>query len=161
MILAILRAQWLSMRAFRLRAKPASSIFSMVTSLLFYGFWLTAAFAAQAFLANPDNRGDFSQFLSPALLVVFLYWQVTPVITATMGASLDLKKLLVYPVPHGQLFFIEVMLRVTTCLEMLLMLAGASIGILRNPEIGGSPLCRAWRSRPVCSRRSICYFRRA
>jgi len=137
MILAILRAQWLSMRAFRLSAKPASAIFSMVTSLLFYGFWAFAAYAAQAFLANPENNDNFTLFLSPALLVAFLYWQITPIITATMGASLDMKKLLVYPVPHGQLFFIEVMLRVTTCLEMLLMVAGISIGIVRNSAIGG------------------------
>jgi ABC-2 type transport system permease protein len=137
MIWAILRAQWLSMRAFRLSGKPASAIFSMVTSLLFYGFWVFAAYAAQAFLANPDNNDSFTLFLSPALLAAFLYWQVTPVITATMGASLDMKKLLVYPVPHGQLFLIEVMLRVTTCLEMLLIVAGISIGIARNPAMGG------------------------
>jgi ABC-2 type transport system permease protein len=137
MILAILRAQWLSMRTFRLSAKPASSIFSAVTGILFYGLWAFAAFAAQAFLANPANRGYFEQVVGPGLLVMFLYWQITPVITATMGASLDLKKLLVYPVPHGQLFFIEVLLRVTTSMEMLLMLAGISIGVARNPEIGG------------------------
>ena len=61
MILAILRAQWLSMRAFRLSAKPASAIFSMVTSLLFYGFWVIAAYAAQVFLADPANRARFRQ----------------------------------------------------------------------------------------------------
>jgi ABC-2 type transport system permease protein len=137
MILAILRAQWLSMRTFRLSAKPASSVFSAITGLLFYGFWLFAAYAAQAFLANTANESYFDQVLSPALLIMFLYWQLTPVITATMGASLDLKKLLVYPVPHTQLFFIEVLLRVTTCVEMLLMLIGISIGIARNPSIGG------------------------
>jgi ABC-2 type transport system permease protein len=136
MILAILRAQWLSMRTFRLGAKPASSIFSATTGLIFYGFWAFAAYAGQAFFANPANETYFGQVLSPALLVIFLYWQITPVITATMGASLDMKKLLVYPVPHSQLFFIEVLLRFTTCIEMLLMLLGISIGILRNPVIG-------------------------
>jgi len=137
MILAILRAQWLSMRTFRLSAKPAATIFSSVTGLLFYGFWLFAAYAAQAFLANPGNRIYFDEVVSPALLVMFLYWQITPVITASMGASLELKKLLIYPVPHAQLFFIEVLLRVTTCVEMLMMLAGIAVGIVRNPEIGG------------------------
>lgn len=137
MITAILRAQWLSMRTFRLKAKPASAIFSAITGLLFYGFWLFGAYAGQAFLANPENRENFEQILSPTLLLMFLYWQITPVITASMGASLDLKKLLVYPIPHAQLFFIEVLLRLTTCVEMLLMLAGIAIGILRNPAMGG------------------------
>jgi ABC-2 type transport system permease protein len=137
MILAILRAQWLSMRTFRLSAKSASAIFSSITGLLFYGFWLFAAYTAQAFLANPDNQNYFEPVLSPSLLIVFLYWQITPVITATMGASLDLKKLMIYPIPHSQLFFIEVMLRITTCVEMLLMLLGISVGIARNPAIGG------------------------
>ncbi len=137
MILAILRAQLLSMRTFRLKAKPASTIFSAITGLLFYGFWIFAAYAAQGFLANERNQENFDQVLSPTLLIVFLYWQITPVITATMGASLDLKKLMIYPIPHSQLFFIEVMLRVTTCVEMLLMLLGISVGMVRNPVIGG------------------------
>jgi ABC-2 type transport system permease protein len=137
MILAILRAQWLSMRTFRLKAKPASAIFSAVTGLVFYGFWIFAAYAAQGFLSNAENQPNFDAVLSPTLLIVFLYWQITPVITASMGASLDLKKLLVYPVPHAQLFFIEVLLRLTTCVEMLLMLTGITVGIIRNPAIGG------------------------
>jgi ABC-2 type transport system permease protein len=137
MVIAILRAQWLSMRAFRLSAKPASSIFSAITGLLFYGFWMFGAYVAQAFLANPANASYFDQVVSPALLIMFLYWQITPVITATMGASLDLKKLLIYPVPHGQLFFMEVLLRLTTCVEMILILLGISVGVVRNPAIGG------------------------
>jgi ABC-2 type transport system permease protein len=137
MIGAILRAQWLSMRAFRSTGKPASAVFAAITGLLFYGFWVIAAYVAQAFLANAGNSEAFGQVLSPALLIVFLYWQVTPVITATMGASLDMKKLMVYPVPYSQLFFIEVILRVTTCIEMILMLIGISVGIVRNPTLGG------------------------
>jgi ABC-2 type transport system permease protein len=137
MILAILRAQWLSMRTFRLKAKPASTIFAAITGLLFYGFWVFAAFAAQSFLANTENQENFDLVLSPTLLIVFLYWQLTPVLTATMGASLDLKKLLVYPVPHAHLFFIEVLLRLSTCMEMLLILTGIAVGIVRNPLLGG------------------------
>ncbi len=43
-----------------------------------------------------------------------------------MGASLDLRKLLVYPIPNRALFAIEVILRVSTGVEMLLILAGAA-----------------------------------
>jgi len=137
MIGAILRAQWMSMRAFRSGGKPAGAIFSLITGGLFYGFWALIGFAAQAYLANPGNGGDFALVLPAALLAMFLYWQIAPVITATMGASLDLKKLLVYPIPHGQMFLIEVLLRVSTSGETLLVLAGVAIGILRNPAIGG------------------------
>jgi ABC-2 type transport system permease protein len=71
------------------------------------------------------------------LVFVVLYWQLAPILVASMGASLDLKKLLVYPIPTRSLFWIEVMLRVTTGLEMLLLLAGATIGLIRNPVFGG------------------------
>lgn len=138
MIRAILFAQWRSMRSFQLRARPAVAIFSSITGIVFYGFWCGIAFGAQAFFANPKNAKYFPAVLSAGLLVMMLYWQVTPVITASMGASLDLRKLLAYPIPHSRLFFIEVLLRLTTCFEMLLVLAGASIGILRNPEMGGA-----------------------
>ncbi len=132
MIGAILWAQWRSMRSFSGR-----SIFSSITGVIFYGLWCLAAFGIQAFLANPENRELFPVVIAPGLLVVILYWQFAPVVTATLGASLDLKKLLVYPIPHQRLFFIEVLLRITTCVEMLLILMGVMIGIIRNPELGG------------------------
>ena len=132
MIGAILWAQWRSMRSVSGR-----SALSSITGLIFYGFWLLAAYGVQAFLANPENREYFPAVIPPALLVLILYWQFAPVVTATLGASLDLKKLLVYPIAHEHLFFIEVLLRITTCIEMLLILMGIMIGILRNPEVGG------------------------
>jgi ABC-2 type transport system permease protein len=137
MILAILRAQWLSMRTFRMSSKPAATIFSNITGLLFYGFWGFAALGFSAFLSNRGNRELFPVVLPPALLVMFLYWQLTPIVTASMGASLNLKKLLVYPIPTEKLFFVEVLLRIATCGEMVIMLGGVMLGILRNPEMGG------------------------
>ena len=73
--------------------------------------------------------------LPTALLVCFLYWQLIPVLMASMGSSLDIKKLLVYPIPTGQLFTLEVVLRISTGVEMLLLLTGAGIGLLMNPRI--------------------------
>jgi len=58
-----------------------------------------------------------------------------PIIMVSAGVSLDLTRLLVYPIPHVQLFTIEVLLRVTTCIEMLLISAGICAGILRNPRL--------------------------
>jgi ABC-2 type transport system permease protein len=54
---------------------------------------------------------------------------------ASMGSSLDTKKLLVYPIPTGQLFTLEVVLRISTGVEMLLLVTGAGIGLLLNPRI--------------------------
>lgn len=132
MILAILQAQWRSMRTFRLSAKPAIAILSSIIGLLFYGFWAGLAFGAYVFFSDPEQAQYFSIALTGGLLLMFLYWQITPVITASMGASLDLKKLLAYPIPHEKLFFIEVLLRFTTCAEMLIVLTGVVLGLRRN-----------------------------
>ncbi len=137
MIAAILLAQWRSMRSFRTGTGGASAVVSWISGLLFYGFWAAGAFGAQAFFSNPGNSRLFAPVLSAALLLIVLYWQVTPVITASMGASIDLKKLLAYPIPHAKLFAIELLLRLTTCAEMILVLLGIVIGLARNPETGG------------------------
>jgi ABC-2 type transport system permease protein len=59
-----------------------------------------------------------------------------------MGSGLDLRKLLAYPVPHARLFVVEVLLRLVTALEMLLIVAGGAFGLLLNAEVGG------WRAFP-------------
>ena len=48
-----------------------------------------------------------------------------------------MKKLLAYPIPTARLFWIEVMLRVTTGIEMLLILTAGAIGLILNPRFGG------------------------
>ena len=137
MIRAILWAQWLSMRTLRVGTRAQSAIFSAVTGLVFYGFWAFIAYAAEAFFANSANNDLFPMVLPMALLVMMLYWQIAPVISASLGASLDLKKLIVYPIPRERLFAVEILLRLTTCMEMLLGIAGILMGLLRNGSIGG------------------------
>ncbi|HUO28891.1 MAG TPA: hypothetical protein VMU80_06730, partial [Bryobacteraceae bacterium] len=140
MIRAILRAQWLSMRSFRLASHRRGAVFSLATSILWYGFWTLLAFLAEEVTAQPGLRTQIADWLPIGLLAVFAYWQLAPLASASMGASLDLRKLLLYPVPRRSLFLVEVLLRVTTCVEMLLLLTGAGIGLLRNPEFNGWPL---------------------
>ena len=142
MIRAILRAQWLSMRTFRLASSRRSAAFSLLTGLIWYGFWAFLAVVAEELTRSAQLRERIQAGLPFGLLGVFAYWQLAPLASATMGASLDLRKLLVYPVPRRALFSVEVMLRIATCAEMLLVLAGASAGLLRNPAFG------AWRSLP-------------
>ena len=136
MIGAILRAQWLSMRVFRM-ASSRGAVFSAMVAVLWYGFWTILAAVAEQLAAAPGLRAQIETWLPAGLLAVFAYWQLAPLASATMGASLDLRKLLVYPVPRRSLFLVEILLRVTTCAELLLLLAGAGIGLLRNPAFGG------------------------
>jgi ABC-2 type transport system permease protein len=135
MINAILRAQLLSMRL-RVGTRRRGTIFSVLTGLVFYGVWTFLAFGAMLYFADPNDAPFFLPVLSTGLLFVMLYWQLAPVISAGFGASLDLSKLLVYPIPRRKLFTVEVLLRLTNCAEMLILLAGAAVGLMRNPLYG-------------------------
>ncbi|MGA2739889.1 MAG: hypothetical protein ABSG65_20925, partial [Bryobacteraceae bacterium] len=136
MIRAILRAQWLSMRVSRM-ASGRAGVFQLLIAVLWYGFWTALAAVAEVLAATPGLRAQIAAWLPMALLAIFVYWQLAPMASATMGASLDLRKLLVYPVARESLFWVEILLRVTTCAELLLVLAGTAIGLIRNPAFGG------------------------
>ena len=134
MIAAILRAQILSMRP---RAgRSGSLLFSWFTSLIFYGFWGFFGWGAMLFFSSPDQVAYFVPVISTGLAFVMLYWQFAPIISASFGASIEMKKLLAYPIPHSKLFLIELLLRTMTCAEMSLILGGIAIGLLRNPLFG-------------------------
>lgn len=120
----------------RTGARRAGVVFSAITGLLFYGFWTLLATGAASYFADPDNAAGFLPALSSGLLFVVIYWQFAPVITAGFGASLDLRKLLAYPIPRGKLFTVEVLLRLTGCAEMLILISGGVAGLLRNPAYG-------------------------
>ena len=124
---AILWGQWRSLRNSFLRRGIGWTAF---VGVIWYGFWIAAAFAVMLLTSSP-----LSASLSGVFLLIFLYWQVVPVLMAASGASLDLRKLQAYPVPITQFFALEVMLRITVAVEVILVLIGAGIGILRNPTL--------------------------
>lgn len=129
MIAAILRAQFLSMRF-------GGITLSWVARIVWYGIWTVVAAAAYLLAANVD--ADRLRTMLPwAMLAICAYWQMMPILSASMGAGLDLRKLLVYPVPHRKLFLVEVLLRFTSGTEMLLVLAGVMAGLAANAETGG------------------------
>jgi len=134
---AILWAQWKSIRLLRFGASKRGALFSTITSLLWYGFWAVAAAGLAGFAADPSLQQDVELLFPAVLIFVIVYWQLAPILMASLGASLDLKKLLAYPIPTSNLFWVEVMLRVTTGIEMILMLTGAAIGLIRSPAFGG------------------------
>ncbi len=132
MIAAILRAHLLSMRIGASRGR----IFGLITGVLWYGLWTVVALGCGIYLAKAD-RETLSQSLPLGFLLVCFYWQVVPVLTASMGSGLDLRKLLVYPVPRPRLFAVEILLRLASNLEMVLVLTGGLAGLLVNWEAGG------------------------
>lgn len=130
---AILWAQFRTLLNFRRGESASGWILPAFMMLLWYGAWTALAAFASSLCANPAVWPFLKTALPAALLFICLYWQLAPLMAASLGASLDLKKLLVYPVPHRHLFGIEVLLRISTCLEMLLLVAGIAIGLARNP----------------------------
>jgi ABC-2 type transport system permease protein len=132
---AIVWAQWRSTRNHFPRANLAGLIFTSVLTALWYGGFTYFAVVVGYLLSRREELEAFHRILPPALLLCFLYWQIIPVLLTSMGASLDLRKLLVYPIPHRALFGVEVVLRVSTGVEMLLLFTGAGVGLLRNPGV--------------------------
>jgi len=132
MIAAILRAQWLSTRL----GAGRGAWFGIVTAVLWYGIWTAVAVGAAFFLRAADGPAAAAA-VPVGLLAVFFYWQVVPVFSASMGAGLDLRKLMVYPLPHGDLFVIELLLRLSNGAEMLMVLSGGAVGLFLNRTYGG------------------------
>lgn len=130
---AVLWAQWRSYRNF---SSGKWVWLSYVMGTLWYGAWLVAGFAA-AFLMARAEVVELAVQISAVLLLMSLYWQFIPMMMAASGMALELQKLKIYPIPVSQLFTIEVLLRVTAALEMLLILSGAAVGLLFNPALSG------------------------
>lgn len=132
MIGAILRAQILVMR----RTLGSGVALTVLGAVFWYGLWTFAAVGAFSFTASA-SAAKLAGVLSLELAGVCAYWQVMPVVSATMGSSLDMRKLLAYPLPHGRLFLVEILLRLVSGAEMILVLSGAAAGVAMNPAGGG------------------------
>jgi ABC-2 type transport system permease protein len=132
-IRAILWAQFRTTRN-HLPRTNIGSILMWAFSLLWYALFVAAGiFLAINIPSIP--RTELQQWIPFGLLLVFLYWQVIPLFTLSSGWSLQLNKLQVYPVSTGSLFGIEVLLRVSSSPEMLVLLGGAAIGLARHAQI--------------------------
>ena len=132
---AILWAQWRTLWNHLPRSNRFGLAFTLGMSALWYGAVVMLAVGAGVLLASPDQGATVAKLLPGALLLALLYWQVVPILLASTGASLDVKKLLAYPIPHRELFGLEVLLRTTTGVEVLMVFVGAFVGLLRNPRL--------------------------
>ncbi|HEX3876191.1 MAG TPA: hypothetical protein VHW24_04350 [Bryobacteraceae bacterium] len=134
MIAAILRAQFLTMRLGRGRRRALRAI----PTILWYAFWVVVSLMA-CILAKYAEEPMLRRYLPLAYLAVTLYWQLMPLLTASMGRSLDLKKLAMYPVPHARLFAVDTLLCFTSSIEMALVIAGGSIGLMMRWGFTAAP----------------------
>jgi ABC-2 type transport system permease protein len=132
-MLAIAWAQFRIARNHLPRTNAGTLLMGLV-SLLWYGMY--AGVGTAIAIALPEIPAfELQQWLPLGLLAVFLFWQVIPLFTLTSGWSLQLNNLQIYPVSNGALFGLEVLLRLSTAPEMIFLLLGTMIGLLRRPDV--------------------------
>ena len=134
---AVLWAQFRILRNFYPRTNRLSTAFATLLTVFWYALWTGLAVFVAGILRQPPANLDLPNLLSNGLLLVLAYWQLVPLILVSSGMSLDLRRLAVYPFSNGQLFWMEVLLRITVSLEMLIVLLGAAIGLIANPDKTG------------------------
>src|SRR5579883_290256 len=132
---AIVWAQSRSTRNRFFRVNRAGAAFTTLLGAIWYGAFCYLAVIVAFLLSEPNELESMRRVMPAGLLVCFLYWQLIPVLTASMGSSLDIRKLMVYPIPRRDLFGLEVLLRTSTSIEMLVLLTGAAVGLLLNPKV--------------------------
>ncbi len=130
---AIITAQFQILRNHLPRAGFAS-VLGHLLSLAWYALAATIAFGLAVLIPSVPFSG-LQRWLAPALLGIFAYWQVVPLFTLSTGWSLQLSKLQMYPISNGQLFMIELILRVTSSPEMIVILLGGTVGLMRHPSL--------------------------
>ncbi len=134
-IRAIVWAQFRTIRNFLPRTSWGAMLLGLI-SLVWYGLFGFAAFGLGK--ALPMVPADQLKLYFPAgMLGLLLFWQVFPVMTMSSGWSLELNKLLVYPIHGRTLFTVELILRLTTSPESLIVLAGGIWGLLAHPALRG------------------------
>lgn len=91
--------------------------------------WLLGAIGLLfAVIPNLIGSEDLETALPGMFLFIMGYWQLTPLLTLSLGVSLDMRRTRVYPVSTATLFTVECGLRLGTGAEMLLILAGLWAG---------------------------------
>jgi ABC-2 type transport system permease protein len=132
-IRAILWAQFRTVRNYL----PRTSFGAVLVWLLgsaWYALFTAIAFGLATALPHVPAK-HIARTVALILFFLLLFWQIFPLMTLNSGWSLDLKRLLVYPIRDRTLFAIEALLRITTAFETLILIAGIIIGLTRHPAI--------------------------
>lgn len=132
---AVAWAQWRISRNVLLRARKGGTVVKALLGLFWYGSWAVGAIAIAMLTSGRVPLPVVERALPGALFLLLFFWQLLPVLLAAQGAFLDIRRLLGFPVPPGQLFLLETVLRTTTAPEMLLVSLGLAAGLAINPEV--------------------------
>lgn len=133
-IAAITWAQFRITRNHLPRTNVGAVLLGLVGLIWYGGFVALAVMFSILLAASPIEL--LQKWLPIGLLCVFAFWQLVPLFTLSGGWSLQLNRLLPFPIRHRTLFTIEVLLRITTAPEMVIVLIGSVVGLLRNPAVG-------------------------
>lgn len=134
-IRAVAWAQWRTSRNFYLRAGKGGVIFKWIMNLLWYAAWTVAGMGAAFLTSGRVPLSLLERAMPAALFLVGFFWQLFPIVLASQGAFIDLRRLLIYPIPDRQLFLLETVLRVTTAFEMIIVSAGFALGLAINRQV--------------------------
>jgi ABC-2 type transport system permease protein len=115
----------------------AGRVFYWVSMAVWYGLVVFLAWLAAVTLPSLPAREALISVTSGILLGLMAFWQLMPVMMAATGLSLDLKRLMVYPVTVRKLFAVEALLRASTGTEVLIVLCGVAVGVARSPVTPG------------------------
>ncbi|MCB9382997.1 MAG: hypothetical protein H6509_00160 [Bryobacterales bacterium] len=135
---ALLSLQWRTIsNSFHDHAERRGLWVSVLLSVVWYGLWGGVAVVC-ATVPMLIGAQDVRQALPGVLLFVLGYWQLSPLVTLSLGISLEMRKLAFYPVSVPTLFLVECLLRLWTGLEMILVLTGVFVGLalVDRGEIG-------------------------
>lgn len=104
--------------------------------LLWYGSFVAIAVLLAVIVQSPEVTLDrLNEAIPVALICIFAFWQLVPLFTLSGGWSLQLSRLLAYPIKHRTLFAIEVLLRITTAPEMIIVLTIGMIGLFLRADV--------------------------
>lgn len=134
---AIVWGQWRTLLNVRRGTRLSSAGLATAILSLWFGAWAFSAAALGLACAKPSSAGSLQVGLPAAFLLLCGLWQLTPVMISSQGASLDVKRLLVYPVTARQLYPMDLLLRLTSNPELLLLVTGGTLGITVNPQLAG------------------------
>jgi ABC-2 type transport system permease protein len=118
---AILWAQMRSLINFYTRGHFGMLIFTLVMSAFWYGLLMFGGVTASMVTADPRQLPMLQRTGSSALFFMFLYWQVVPILMASTGAASTSNASPCTTVSRRELFTLEVLLRLTTGVDMLLI----------------------------------------
>lgn len=134
---AILWAQFRTVRNYLPRTTFGTALVWLLGGA-WYGLFVAIAFGLAAGLPHVPAK-ELPRSAALILFFLLLFWQIFPLMTLNSGWSLDLKRLLAYPIHERTMFAIEALLRITTAFETLILITGIMVGLARHPGIP------AWR----------------